>query len=680
MVFFAGLLYASLLYVKNRNNKLSSGVSVLLFCFRFISISFLTFLLLSPYIKTRNKYIEKPIVIVGHDNSSSILMGKDSLYYQGEFKESLVSFLDELEGKFEVDSYLFGDKVVGLVDVNYGDQMSNYSDFFNHIRDNYNGLNVGAVVLIGDGIVNNGLDPVTAASELNYPIFTVAMGDTIQSKDLKIDDVRHNSIVYSGDTFPIEVNISANSLKGDASKIRLYENNAEVQYKGFKIDGDIYNNSFVFNVLASTKGKRRFEIVIDGVEDEKVLDNNSRNIFVDVLDSKKRILILANAPHPDIGAIKQSLDTNPNLEVEIDYLTGYQKNINEFDLVILHQLPSITNSAPRVLRSLIDNEIPTLYVLGNQSRLSVFNRFYDGLNINSATGSTTGAQFEANKQFSLFSFNTSLENQLQVFPPLSVPMGNYRLAEGSEIFGWQKILDLTTEFPLISFYDKTGVRSGVIVGEGLWQWRIQNYINFNDFDAVNALINKSVMYLIADVDKRRFKVITQGEYDTRYDITLDAELYNKSLELDNKPEVLLTLFNENNEQFSFVFSPYEDFYTINLNKLPVGIYTYKATVKQGNNIYIDRGEFVVKQIDNESYFLNADHRMLNRLAYNHNGKMYYPNQINELNKEISEMEDIVSKIHYQDKFIGINSLVYIMLGLILLLSVEWFLRKYYGSY
>ncbi len=40
-------------------------------------------------------------------------------------------------------------------------------------------MNLGAVVLAGDGIYNQGVEPLFAASGLSVPIYTIALGDTV---------------------------------------------------------------------------------------------------------------------------------------------------------------------------------------------------------------------------------------------------------------------------------------------------------------------------------------------------------------------------------------------------------------------------------------------------------------------------------------------------------------------
>ena len=681
LVLLIGLVYTGLLYLNNPNNKLSTFLSIILSIFRFVTVAILAFLLLSPTIKTKKKQIEKPIIIFGFDNSQSILMAKDSLYYKDSLMLTVNDLIDEFSKKNDIDSYIFGKSVILGRNPDYTDNLSNYSDFFNYVKQNYTGLNVGALVIIGDGIYNNGVDPVYSVSDVTYPIYTLALGDTLQTADLKIADIRYNSIVYSGDIFPVEVNISANKLKGNTVTVKLLERETVVAHKEVLISNDSYRETVKFSVVAENTGKRRYRVVVDIPNaDEANFENNDRNIFIDVLNSRQKILILAYAPHPDIGAIKQSLLANRNFQVETEYVNNFKKDIRQYDLVVLHQLPSKNNSAKRVLESLIDNEIPVLFVLGKQSQLSLFNKYFEGFDIISAVGSTVNAQFDFNNSFTLYSFKHDLAAQLSNLPPLTVPLGNYSLQLGAEVFGWQLINNVVTDFPLITFYNNGNNRSGVISGEGIWLWRIQSYLQFNNAIAVETFLNKAVMYLIANADSRHFKINIIGEYDNSSDVVLAAELYNQSFEPDNSVDVLLVLTNENNEKFNFVFSLFEDYYKLNLNKLPVGVYSYSASVKLGNNNYEDKGEFIVQQPDNESRNLYADHRMLDRLAKEHNGNMYYPSQIAELQNDIDNLESITSKIHYEDKFTGLNTVVYILILLIMLLTVEWLLRKYYGSY
>ena len=93
-------------------------------------------------------------------------------------------------------------------------------------------------------------------------------------------------------------------------------------------------------------------------------------IVINVNESKENILILFNSPHPDISTIQSVLKKNPNYEVEFSSIDKFNKSILKYNLVILHQLPSMTSSITNLLNEIIDKKVPTLFILGSQSSLN----------------------------------------------------------------------------------------------------------------------------------------------------------------------------------------------------------------------------------------------------------------------------------------------------------------------
>ena len=84
----------------------------------------------------------------------------------------------------------------------------------------------------------------------------------------------------------------------------------------------------------------RPELVYTNLENEVSFENNRADFYIDIIDSRQKILILANAPHPDIAVLKQSISLNKNFDLKIEYANQRVSNLNDYNLVILHQLPS----------------------------------------------------------------------------------------------------------------------------------------------------------------------------------------------------------------------------------------------------------------------------------------------------------------------------------------------------
>lgn len=609
-----------------------------------------------------------------------MLLSKDSMELVSGFREQLETLKNQLEQKYDVDFYLFGDQIMLSESPQFDQDVTNYADFIMKVKEDYSGINFGALVIAGDGINNRGIDPVFAASDTRFPIYTIALGDTSKNKDLKINDVRYNSIIYLDDQFPVEVNISAKQLQNQKAILKLFTFGKQVVRRTININRDDFNKTYRFLLDASEAGKQRMHIVVETDAEEVNTENNRRNIFFDVLDNRQKILLLANSPHPDITAIKQSIGQNKNYELDLYYANTLKGTVETYDLVILHQLPSLQQPVQGLLNQIKEKDIPALYILGKQSNIAFFNRHYEGVDFRMVGRNFEEAQASVNPNFRLFTFDELLASELEKFPPLIVHLGNYNVLQSTSVFSTQRINNLETDYPLVAFSPIEGIKNGFIAGEGLWMWRMHNYLLSDNTDAFDTFIQKTVQLLLLRKDKRFFRVITDGEYTGSHNVVVMAELYNQSYEQVNTSDVNFTLKNESGESFNFLFSPVDQSYSLDLKRLPIGVYNYQANTRLGTETYFSRGEFVVSGESLESRTLQADHDMLFRLAKQNEGEMLYPHELETLPERLDERQTLQSKIYYEEKYTGLFNLWWVIGLILFLLSLEWFLRKYFGTY
>ena len=111
--------------------------------------------------------------------------------------------------KYEVQTYTFGDKITHGSDATFTEKQTNMEDLFKEIRDRYSNRNLGALILASDGIYNQGTDPLYVSDNAPYSIYTIAMGDTLQQKDIKISRVNYNRIAFLGNDLPVEITVTA---------------------------------------------------------------------------------------------------------------------------------------------------------------------------------------------------------------------------------------------------------------------------------------------------------------------------------------------------------------------------------------------------------------------------------------------------------------------------------------
>jgi hypothetical protein len=114
--------------------------------------------------------------------------------------------------------------------------------------------------------------------------------------------------------------------------------------------------------------------------------------------------------------------------------------------------------------------------------------------------------------------------------------------------------------------------------------------------------------------------------------------------------------------------------------MPQGAYTYTAKTTIAGKAYVLSGEFMVKKVDIEYLETVANHRLLDNLSQQQGGKMIYPQDIEKLPGLLQAREDLKPIAYMQEEFKDLIQYKTLFFILLLCLSAEWFLRKYFGSY
>ena len=680
-----GFAVAALLYFRDKTfQEQASRLNGILGLIRFLSVTLISMLLLSPLLKSLVTETKKPVIVLAQDQSESILSDmseEESQTYQQSFKD----LSNQLSENYDVKEYAFGATVREGIDFEFKDKVSNISDFLKTMYDLYSNQNLGAVVLATDGIYNQGSNPIYAGTKLSAPIYSIALGDTTAKKDLILKRVFHNKIAYLGDKFSIQVDISAMNCTGNNTNLTVSKivDGASSRIKQIPISinkNDFFNTQEII-LDANASGVQRYRISLNAVQGEVTTANNSKDIFIDVLDARQKILVVANSPHPDLTAIKQIISKNKNYEVATTYINNMKVNVASYDFVILHQLPSKTNDASAVISTLNAKSIPRLYIVGSQSNLSKFSSGQPVLSISGDGRNTNDVQASVSPIFGLFTISDEVKNELPKFSPLLAPFGEFKDNANTHVLLYQRIGKIDTKYPLLLFGEQNNIKMGVLAAEGIWKWRLFDFLQHENHDIFEEVVGKSIQYLTLKEDKRKFRIsLDKNIFSENESINFDAELYNQSYELINDPDATLTITNSEGKDFNFTFNKTAKSYTLRDKIFPVGNYTFRGTVNSAGEQLVYNGKFSVQPIQLEIFETTADHGILKLLSEKYGGSLVYPNNINAIANSLTT-ENIIKPVVYQTSktrsIINVRWLFFVLLGLLI---VEWFIRRYFGSY
>ena len=172
-----GFTYAFLQYQKpgpwnQTTRRLLAGI-------RFVLVSLLAIIVLGPFIRQIQNITEPPVIVVGFDNSTSMMESSQKTELSQVVAEIEHIAANLVELGFEVDFRSFDNVLIK----NPSEQLSfdfpstNLHQLLNRIQSDYEGRNVSGVILVSDGIYNQGISPVY--TPFNFVVHSVGLGDTI---------------------------------------------------------------------------------------------------------------------------------------------------------------------------------------------------------------------------------------------------------------------------------------------------------------------------------------------------------------------------------------------------------------------------------------------------------------------------------------------------------------------
>ncbi|XLS27489.1 VWA domain-containing protein [Flavobacteriaceae bacterium M23B6Z8] len=656
----AGTNYLSLLRKKNVK---SLWLAVLL---RFFTAFFILLLILNPKYTKYNSYIEKPSLTVSMDNSSSI-----SFLNLEKNAESLITRIKQstrLKERFDISYYSFGDEVQSGATLSFTDNQTRINDFLTTVEK----LNSrpGAMVIISDGNQTYGRDYSYQKMGLETNVYPVLLGDTLKIIDLKIGQINCNKYAFSGNSFPVEVFVSYEGDRPAESQLSIYSGNTKVFDQSINFSSG--SETIIKNIVLQAKkpGTKVYRVQLEALDAEQNKTNNVKEFAIEVIDQRTEILLVSDLLHPDLGAIKKSIESNEQRRVTIAKSNVAQEEIDKSQLVILYQP---TNAFRTLFQKINDQKRNYLIISGTQTDWNFLNRSQEYFQ-KEWIRQTEDIQAEKNDAYSVFNLE---DVSFQEYPPLEGFLGELTFSLPAETLLYNKIRNITLESPLLATFEQDERKFGLLNGENIWKWRAHSFIqnqNFKDFD---IFLGKLIFYLSSDKKRERLSVDYQPFYDGSTDLKITASYFNKNYEFDPDVMLLLTLINsESKESRKIPFVLKGGYFEADISTIPAGAYDFEVSVEDEN--FSKYGTIRILNFDIEKQFLTADVNRMLQLAETTGGTLVYADEFEKLENILMQDDRYKPIQKTKEEVVSLIDFRYLLFLIAALLSAEWFLRKYKG--
>jgi hypothetical protein len=657
----AGLSYFQYYYKAKSRSKMT----MLLAFLRFLSVFGLLLLLINPIVSSNNyETIKTPLSIVV-DNSSSITDLKANEAAK-EAYEKLTSNSD-LKNKFDIQSYSFDSEFQSAETFDFKGTQTNIDAVAQNLKSINKNLKF-PTILISDGNQTSGSDYVFSFDADNK-VYPVAVGDTTTYLDLKINQINVNKYAFHKNKFPVEVFLQYAGTKSVTANFSISQGNNVLNKESVSFSPS--KKSAVINVLlpADKSGLQIYNAKLSSSESEKNTYNNSKKFAVEVIDQKTEVAIISTINHPDLGALKRSIESNAQRKVTI--LKPNQINaLNSYNVLVLYQPNATFKSVFDANKNL---KINTWIITGNDTDFGFLNQQQNQLEFRmSSQKEDYLADFSSD--FNLFALdNIGFEN----FPPLENPFGTIT-AKGniSELLS-SRIRNVATNSPLFGFFDNQGKRNAFLLGENIWKWRAQSYVDKKSFEQFDVFIDKTIQFLASNDARKSLIVNHERFYNSGDALEITAQYFNKNYEFDDKARLTIAVTNAKTKQVKrYDLLKTTNSYKVNLDGLNAGSYSF--TVKELNSNATYSSTFEILDFDIEKQFVNPDMAKLKQLANQTKGAVFVPNQIDNLIKTLLENQEYKAIQKDVTKKTPLIDWYWLLLLIAASLGAEWFIRKYNG--
>jgi uncharacterized protein YhbP (UPF0306 family) len=661
IVIAGGLSFFQYYYKAKSKSKLNLFLALL----RFLSLFGILLLLINPIITRNTLEIIKPTLAIVVDNSSSIKAldaNKEALVVYGAITAN-----SALKEKFDLQSYRFDAEFEPAEEFDFKGTQTNLGGISKELRST-NRNSTFPTILLTDGNQTSGNDYVYSFDATNK-VFPIVLGDTTKVVDLKISQINVNKYAFYKNKFPVEVFLNYSGDKNVSANFTIAQGNSVLTKQSISFSSS--KRTAILNVLlpANKIGSQIFIATLSGAEKEKNTYNNTKNFAVEVIDQKTNIALVTAINHPDIGALKRSIESNAQRKVTIVKPNAIN-SLKDYNVLILYQPTA-------VFKAVFDENksagISTFIITGTATDFSFLSQQQSSLAFKMSNQKENYlASF--NSQFNLFAIdNISFET----FPPLENAFGNITVKDNASVLLSSKIRTMETNSPLLVYAENQGNRSAFLLGENIWKWRLQSHLDTQSFAKFDVFMDKTIQYLASSSSKKALVVNHESFYNSGDAIEITVQYFNKNYEFDDKARLTIIVTNTATKQTkNYDLLKGNAFHKVNLDGLAAG--TYNFSVKELNSKTSYSSHFEILDFDREKQFVNPDLEKLKQLTTQTQGAVYFPDQVNSLIKSLLE-DDSYKAI--EKNTVTRSPLIDWMLLLILivsLLSTEWFVRKYNG--
>ena len=662
-------------YSYRKYSSISLWWKLTLSVLRATSLCILLFLFMNPFFKQSEEVKVKPKIAVLLDGSESTTINKGEYNGYSSY-QSTIAALRDTPNEVELTFFSFGNSLQDQDASDFSPTQPTTNLFAAIETITTSDEDYSSAILISDGIITQGKNPIFESRNSSFPIHVIGIGDTSKVKDLSIENISTNATGFTNTNHIIDIDIAQFGFDNQRIEVKLASDNTIIDSRNLTISEDKEIESIQFEIELNSPGLKQYKIEIEPILEEWSTENNNSTFAIEILDSKKKILHIASSIHPDVKALRSILTMDQNIELSTYTFLNKSKSLKEiiptdnYDLIIFH--------------GDISNELLSQFEIDEFGSSSLF------IALPKADLAFDSNRFKliSNNSNSVYEVQLVINTESSDHPILELPEINFNSSapiqssinslndypEAISLFT-SSYQNINSESPLLSILEQGNVRRSHFNAFGWYKMYLSP--NYDERAYIEDLLTNIVDWTSSDPDNRLLKIKpTKNEFNTSEPSIINASLINENGEIESSAIIEVTITGENYTANFNMDNLNNGNYRLQTPNLPDGQYTFKGVARKGNReIDAQNGEFLVNESNIELSNTIRNQDILKAIASNSGGSFFDFQNIESFwsNPEIAKQ--LIIKTETQERYIFPVRSIYWFILVLLLLGSEWFLRK-----
>ncbi len=538
-----------------------------------------------------------------------------------------------------------------------------------------------AVLLLSDGAVNEGGALGEIARQVEAPIFTIGLGDSLPPRDVVIREIFTPDINYVGDPVPVDVTVLGIGLSGQRQVVRINASDGrELAVDTITFQGEWSEQTLQFEITPAEAQEWDLEIATDTLAGEHNLANNRRHTVVHVAERRKSILLVSPGPNPDASFLARTIENNEDVEATILIGAGSenrfvrgsipsQEDMTEVDGAIILLEGRYSPNLLRFLQNRLPSELPLIIFTGESPDRQALDLLTNRIGPLEMQRNLEHVDIYPETSHPVFTLDGNWFERGTAPPPVNIPRATP--LEG-------KVLAVTGpgdgDRPVL--IERTGAaRTLIFFMGGLWKWDLA----MRPVDPAGAgyseLWQRAIRWLTTAEERARIVVEpSKSLYTGGETVELTAQVYDEAFRPLETATVSAQVRNGDESRTIEFESLGGGRYRARFPAWNEGRYEMDAEVEVNGGSFERSGSFVVDAFSLEDLELRMRPDRLRLLAQN-SGGLYLT--LDDMDR-VAEWLPLRSGTEYESGFFRPLGRWRTLLFIVIVLGIEWLVRTRRG--